>query len=260
MLLQPTLDKLMALRLSGMADQLREQQGQPHYQELSFEERLGLLVDQEWTVRRERKLRRQVKAARFRETAVLEDLDLAAARGLDRKLILQLAQGEWIRHQLNVIVTGPTGVGKTYLACALGRALCGQGISVRYVRTARLLQELTLAQANGSWSKSLDAFARIQLLILDDWLRDPLKVAQTRELLELLDDRWQARSTLLVTQLPVAEWHQHLGDATLADALLDRLVHHAYKIEMKGESRRKLKARQLLSQAGASTPARPEEG
>jgi DNA replication protein DnaC len=248
MLLQPTLDKLRALRLSGMAEHLREQQGQPRYHELSFEERLGLMVDHEWDQRRERKLARYVKEARFREPAVMEDLDLSAARGLDKTLILKLAQGNWIRNRLNVIVTGPTGVGKTYLACALGRALCGHGIRVRYLRTGRLLQELTLGQANGTWSKSLDAFARVQLLIFDDWLRDPLKVSQTRELLELLDDRWQARSTLLVSQLPVAEWHQHMGDATLADAVLDRLVHHAHKIEMKGESRRKLKGKQMMQE------------
>jgi len=257
MWLQPTLEKLAALRLSGMVTQLKEQIQNPRYAELSFEERLGLLVDVEWDMRQDRKLKRRLRTAKFREQAWLEDLDLSAARGLDRGLIRSLAQGEWIRETLNVTITGATGVGKTYLACALGRSACVKGYHVRYVRMPRLFQEAIEARADGTWLKVMDALARADLLILDDWLRDPLKAAQCREILDILDDRWQRGATMLVSQLPVSDWHVHMADATLADAILDRLVHNAYKIELRGESRRKLQAAQKLPSA---VPPREDGG
>ena len=239
MLVQPLLDKLGALRLRGFRDALAEQLENPRYAELSFEERLGLLVDRETTRREQSRLGRRLKAARLKERAVPEDLDLSAPRGLDRPQVLELLQAEWVRRHLNVIVVGPTGVGKTYLACALGHTACRADFSVRYARTSRLLHELELAKADGSYTKLLDSLARTQLLILDDWLRDPLSPTQTRDLLEILDDRYRRSSTLLATQVPVDGWHQHLSDPTLADALLDRFVHHAYRLALTGESRRK---------------------
>jgi DNA replication protein DnaC len=174
--------------------------------------------------------------------ATIEDLDLSAARGLDRAFILELAQGEWIGHHLNILVLGPTGAGKSYLACALGEAACRQGLSVRYHRTSRLLHEIMLSHADGSFPKLLNTLARVPLLILDDWLRDTLTASQSRDLLEIVDDRYGRASTLVATQVPVEDWHARFPDPTLADAILDRLVHNAYRLELKGESMRKKKS------------------
>lgn len=242
MLTQPILDKLSALRLPGFRQALEEQRQMAHYAELSFEERLGLLVDREWTRRENSRLQRTLKAARFHEPATIEDLDLSAPRGLDRRLVLELAESQWVHHHLNAIVLGPTGAGKTYLACALGQAACRQGLSVRYTRTSRLLEDLAHAHADGSYPKLLHALARHDLLLLDDWMRDPLTVHQTRDLLEVLDDRYGRRSTLLSGQVPVNEWHSRFPDPTLADAILDRLVHNAYRLELRGESQRKTRS------------------
>jgi DNA replication protein DnaC len=242
MLTQPLLDKLSALRLTGFRQALEEQREMAHYAELSFEERLGLLVDREWTRRENSRLQRLLKAARFHQQACIEDLDLTPSRGLDRRLVLELAEGQWVRHHLNAIVLGPTGGGKSYLACALGQAACRQHLTVRYVRTSRLLDELTHAHADGSYPKLLQTLARVDLLILDDWMRDTLSAKQTRDLLEILDDRYGRRSTLLAGQVPVAEWHSRFPDPTLADAILDRLVHNAYRLELKGESQRKTRS------------------
>ena len=242
MLHQPLLDKLSALRLSGLRKGLEEQAQSAQYAELSFEERLGLLVDREWVRRENVRLTRGLRLARFQQTACVEDLDLAPSRGLDRRLVLELAQGEWIRNSLNVLVLGPTGAGKTYLACALGQAACRVGVSVRYLRASRLLQDFAHAHADGSYPKLLDSLSRVSLLILDDWLRDPLTPAQARDLLEVLDDRYGRGSTLVASQAPVADWHERLPDPTLADAILDRLVHNAHRLELKGESQRKLRS------------------
>jgi DNA replication protein DnaC len=240
MLTQPLLDKLAQLRLSAFRAALEEQLHNPHYADLSFEDRLGLLVDHECAHRDNNRLRRRLKAARLSLPATMEDLDLSAARGLDRRLVLQLAQGEWIRQHLNILVLGPTGVGKTFLACALAHAACRHNFNVRYERTSRLLQQTALAHADGSYPKLLDAIARIQLLVLDDWLRDPLTRTQSQDLLEILDDRYGRSSTLVATQVPVAEWLARLPDPTIGDAILDRLVHNAYRLTLKGESRRKV--------------------
>jgi DNA replication protein DnaC len=242
MLTQPLLDKLSALRLTGFRQALEEQREMTHYGELSFEERLGLLVDREWTRRENSRLQRLLKAARFHQQACIEDLDLSPSRGLDRRLVLELAESQWVHHHLNAIVLGPTGAGKSYLACALGQAACRQHLTVRYVRTSRLLDEITHAHADGSYPKLLHTLARVDLLILDDWMRDTLSAKQTRDLLEVLDDRYGRRSTLLAGQVPVAEWHSRFPDPTLADAILDRLVHTAYRLELKGESQRKIRS------------------
>ena len=239
MLIQPLLDKLTQLRLPAIRSGLEEQLQNPHYAELSFEDRLGLLVDLECTRRAGNSLRRRIKTARFTLPAVIEDLDLSPARGLDRGLILELAQNKWIRRHLNILVLGPTGAGKTYLACALGHAACRQGFSVRYQRTSRLLHEIMLSHADGSYPKLLTKLARVQLLIFDDWLRDPLTPPQARDLLEILDDRYGRSSTLVATQIPIEDWHDRLPDPTLGDAILDRLVHNAYRLQLKGESMRK---------------------
>ena len=239
MLIQPLLDKLTQLRLPGIRAGLEEQLQNPQYAELSFEDRLGLLVDLECTRRADNSLRLRIKTARFTLPAVIEDLDLSPARGLDRGLILELAQGEWIRRHLNILVLGPTGAGKSYMACALGHAACRQGFSVRYQRTSRLLHEIMLSHADGSYPKLLTKLARVQLLIFDDWLRDPLTPSQARDLLEILDDRYGRSSTLVATQIPIEDWHDRLPDPTLGDAILDRLVHNAYRLQLKGESMRK---------------------
>ena len=240
MLTQPLLDKLAQLRLSAFRAALEEQLHHPQYAELPFEDRLGLLVDSECAHRDNSRLQRRLKAARLSLPATMEDLDLSPSRGLDRRLVLQLAQGEWIRQHLNILVLGPTGVGKTFLACALAHAACRHDFHVRCERTSRLLQQTALAHADGSYPKLLDALARIQVLVLDDWLRDPLTRSQSQDLLEIVDDRYGRSSTLLATQVPVAEWHARFPDPTIGDALLDRLVHNAYRLTLNGESRRKV--------------------
>ena len=239
MLSQPLLAKLRQLGLTGFQAALEEQQRNSQYAELSFEDRLGMMIDRECLRRQDNSLRRRIKAAGFALPASLEDLDFSPRRGLTRSLILELAQGEWIHRCLNVVVLGPTGAGKSYLACTLGHAACRQDYSVRYERTSRLLHELMLSHADGSYLKLLHGLSRVKLLICDDWLRDPLTLAQARDLLEILDDRYGRSSTLVATQIPVEEWHARIPDPTLADAVLDRLVHNAYRLELKGESMRK---------------------
>ena len=240
MLTQPLLDKLTQLRLSAFRTALEEQLHNPQYADLSFEDRLGLLVDCECTHRGNNRLQRRLKAARLPLPATLEDLDLSASRGLDRRLVLHLAQGLWISRHLNILVLGPTGVGKTFLSYALAHSACRHNLTVRYHRTSRLLQHISLAHADGSYPKFLNTFARTQLLVLDDWLRDPLTRSQSQDLLEILDDRYGRSSTMVATQVPVAEWHARFPDPTIGDAILDRLIHNAYRLDLLGESRRKV--------------------
>lgn len=240
MLTQPLLDKLSKLNLSGFRLALEEQMQNPHYAELSFEERLGLLVDIETTRRANNRLRRRLKSARFPLQATIEDLDLSARRGLKRAQVLELAQGAWVRRHLNLLVIGPTGAGKTYLSCALGRAACEAEFTVRYLRTSRLLHTLELVHADGSYPQLLRSLARTNLLIFDDWLRDPLSRSQAKDLLEILDDRYARAATLVSTQVPVSDWHNRIPDPTIADSVLDRLIHNAYRLELKGDSMRKI--------------------
>lgn len=242
MLTHPTLERLRELRLSGMADALEEQLNMPEALDLAFEERLGLLVDREITVRHNRRLQSRLRQAQFREPATWEDVDLRRPRGMDKALMLQLAGCQWIAQHLNCLICGPTGVGKSYIASALAHKACREGYTARYLRLPRLIQALHIARGDGSYPKLLKQLARFDVLVIDDWGLVPLDEVGQRDLLEILDDRFNQRSTIVTSQLPVAHWHQYLGEATLADAILDRLVHNAYKIELRGESMRKARS------------------
>jgi DNA replication protein DnaC len=250
MLNHPTLDKLQQLRLTGMVQGLLDQNRLPDIHDLGFDERLGLLVDRELTAREDRRLQTRLRKAKLRHRACIEDIDYRHRRGLDKALMAQLAGGDWLNQANNLILQGPTGVGKTWIACALGHKACRDGYSVLYVRLPRLLEDLALAHGDGRYSKLMNTLGRTQLLILDDWGLAPLTEPQRRDLLELLDDRHGSRSTLVTSQLPVDHWHDHIGDPTLADAILDRLIHNAYRITLKGESMRKRTAN--LTVEGAS--------
>ena len=239
MLINPTLDKLQALSLGGMARAFEEQLGRPDYAELSFEERLGLLVDREAQDRENRRLARRLKAAKLRSDAVIEDLDLRTPRGLDRATILSLAESHWVDAHRNVLVTGPTGVGKTFLACALAQAAIRRGHTALYLRLPRLLDELVLARADGRLPRLMTAWAKVGVLILDDLGLQPIPAPRAADLLEVIEDRGGLRSTIVTSQLPVAHWHEALGEPTVADAILDRLVHNAYRLELKGGSMRR---------------------
>jgi DNA replication protein DnaC len=249
MLPHPTLDKLTALRLTGMHKALNEQRALPEIADLSFEERLGLLADRELTEREDRRLQTRLRQARLKQSACLEDLDTRTPRGLDKALITQLATGQWIREGLNLLILGPTGVGKTWIACALAQQACRQGFTTRYLRAPRLFEELQLAHADGRFPKLMASLAKTDLILVDDWGLASLDAAARRDLLELLDDRHGHRSTLVTSQLPVDHWHEVIGDPTLADAILDRLVHSAYRITLKGESMRKRQGRKLTAAA-----------
>jgi len=248
MLTHPTLDQLHALKLAGMAKALEEQLQMTDLEELTFEERLGLLVDREVTERQNRKLQTRLKKARLRLNAALEDIDYRSPRGLDKSLILSLASCRWIKDHLNILITGPTGAGKSYLACALAQKACREGYRALYFRLPRLLQELAMARGDGRYGKVLTNLAKNDLLVIDDWGLVPLDDHGRRDVLEILEDRHDVRSTLVTSQLPLANWHETIGHPTLADAILDRLVHNAYKIPLKGESmRKKMKS---LTQSG----------
>ncbi len=242
MLNHPTLEKLTELRLNGMKEALLEQQDMVDIEELEFEERLGLLVDRELTAREDRRLKTRLRTARLRQQAAIEDLDYRHPRGLDKSLMRDLASGQWIRKHLNLLVTGPTGVGKTWIACALAHKACRMGYTAQYRRLSRLFDELSYAHADGRYPQLMKKLARTDVIVLDDWGLAKLTAPQRRDLLEVLDDRHARRSTLITSQLPVEHWHKIIGDPTLADAILDRLVHNAYRITLKGESMRKLNA------------------
>ena len=242
MLNHPTLDKLHELRFTGMAKALTEQMALPDIDELSFEERLGLLVDREVTEREDRRLTTRLRQAKLKQNACIEDIDFKQPRGLDKSLILDLAQCQWIRKHLNLLITGPTGVGKTWVACALAQKACREGFTSLYLRLPRLLQELPIAKGDGTYTRLMNRLAKVDVLILDDWGLSKLIAEQRRDLLEILEDRHDNRSTIVTSQLPLDQWHHIIGDPTLADAILDRLVHNAYKINLKGESMRKNKS------------------
>ena len=242
MLTHPTFEKLQALRLAGMARAFEDQQRLPEIESLSFEERLGLLVDREMTDRENRRLKTRLRQARLRQPAALEDIDFRHPRGLDKSLIAQLSSCQWLDQHHNILITGPTGCGKTFLACALAHKACREGYTVRYLRLPRLFQDLQIARGDGRYPKLLAALAKTDLIALDDWGLAPPTDEQRRDLLELLEDRHGLRSTLVAAQLPVDKWHAQIGDPTLADAILDRLIHNAHKIPLKGDSMRKLKS------------------
>ncbi len=251
MLNHPTLERLHALQLRGMARAFEEQMQMPDLGELSFAERLGLLVDREAADRESRRLARRLKEAKLRLEAAVEDLDFRIPRGLDKRLVLSLASCGWIDQRLNVLITGPTGVGKSYLACALAHKACRDGYTVLYHRLSRLLGELALARGDGRYPQLLARLGKARLLVLDDWGLEPLTDTHRRDLLEILEDRYDRRSTLVTSQLAVKHWHDALGDPTLADAILDRLVHNAHRIELDGESIRKRRAVQPKAESPA---------
>ena len=236
MLTQQTLTHLRSLKLDGMARAFEEQITQPVAQKLSFEERFGLLVDRESTWRDTRRLERLLKAARLKyPSACMEDIDVRAARGLDARLLASLASCDWVRGGQSVIATGATGLGKTWIACALGQAAARQGFSVLYARFARLLEELRIAHGDGSFTRRLSQLAKTDVIILDDWALAPIGQAERTDLLELLDDRTTGKSTIITSQLPVDRWYEYFNDPTLADAILDRVIHQSHRIELKGE-------------------------
>jgi len=243
MLYHPTIDKLAELRLSGMRTALMDQQNMSEIEALSFEERLGLLLDHEAAFRAERRLKWRLRNARLRYSAVVEDLDYRHPRGLDKALMTRLVTGQWIGKRLNLLITGPTGTGKSWIACALGNKACRDGFTVQYHRLSRLFDELGYAHGDGRYPKVMKKLARTDVIILDDWGLAKLTAPQRRELLEILEDRHERRSTLVTSQLPVEHWHKMIGEPTHADAILDRLIHNAYRIVLKGESMRKMKAK-----------------
>jgi len=246
MTIQTLYDQLLELRIPAFRQALQEQQSNPKYAELAFEERLALLVDHECTQRRENRIRRNLHTAAFPMSASLEELDLSPARGLERRSVLALGQCNWITARQNMIVLGPTGSGKSFLACAFGTAAVRNGFTVRYHRTSRLLHTLTQVRADGSLTNMLRSLARINLLILDDWMRDSITTQNAQDILEVLDDRFGHTATLIASQVPIPDWHRRIPDPTLADAILDRLVHNAHRIELKGESQRKLRAKRSM--------------
>jgi DNA replication protein DnaC len=242
MLTNPTLETLKSLKLHGMLEALEEQQQTPNIQSLSFEERVALLVDRERIHRDNQRRTRLLRGARLKVAeASLEDINYKAARGLDKRQITTLATGEWIRRAQNLLITGATGSGKTWIACALAQQTCRQGDSVLYYRVPRLIEELRISHGDGSYIKFLKALSKASLIVLDDWGLTALSAQDRADLLEILDDRVNTGSTLIASQLPVDTWHAYLGEPTLADAILDRLVHHSHRIELKvpGESMRK---------------------
>lgn len=239
MLTAPTVDKLYELNLTGMAQALREQLERADFQALTFEDRLGMLVDREAQDRENRRLQRYLKAARLRANASVEDLDFHRPRGLDRSVVLSLADAQWVDAHRNLLIVGPTGAGKTFVACALAQAAIRRGHSSLYLRSPRMLSDLALARGDGRLPRLMTAWAKVGVLVIDDLALRPLTAEQAADLLEVIEDRYHLRSTIVTSQLPVSEWHDSLGEPTVADAILDRLVHNAHRIELRGESMRR---------------------
>jgi len=241
MLTHPTLDLLHELGLHGMANGFKMLEQNAEARALEHAEWLGLLLQHEQTLRRQKRFESRAKNARLRHNASVEDIDYRATRGLDRAMFLKLAGCDFIRERRNLLITGSAGVGKSWLGCALGHKACREDFSVLYHRAPRLFAELALARGDGRYAKRLRSLARVDLLILDDWGPEQLTAEQRRDILEIVEDRYDTRSIVITSQLPVAQWYEVIGDPTLADAILDRVIHNAYRIELKGESMRKLK-------------------
>lgn len=242
MLTHPTVEKLENIRLTGMAQALKDQLEMDGIEDLSFEERLGLLVDRETVFRENRRLKTRLRKAKLRHNASIEDIDYRTPRKLDKSVVIKLADCQWIKNRQNLIISGPTGIGKSFLSCAFAQKACREGYSAIYLRLSRLFEDLALAKGDGRYIKMLAAFAKTDLLILDDYGLAKLNREKRHDLLEILEDRHGLRSTLVTSQLPIKNWHEQIGDPTLADAILDRLVHNAHKIELDGDSMRKMKA------------------
>jgi len=238
MLNQPTIEKLRKLKLTGMANAFEEQLKSP-ITDLDFEDRLGLMIEQELILRENRKLKRLLNKAKLQQNACLEDISYEPSRGLVKSKIVELSRNQWLQQHLNLLITGATGCGKTYIACALAHRACLDGKTCKYYRLPRLWEELKIAKANGTYSQWLAQLAKTELLILDDWGLVATDPERRQDLLEILDDRYQKRSTIVCSQLPISCWHEHLQDATFADAILDRIIHNAIRIELQGETMRK---------------------
>jgi DNA replication protein DnaC len=245
MLNQQTIEKLYAMRMRGMADAFTQQQEEPQSSQLSFEERFAMLVDRQWNWRQNRALERRLKEGRLQGAVCVEDIDFRAARGLDRQVVRALIQDSaWVQRHQHIFLVGPTGIGKTFLARAFGQKACRDGFTAYFATAAQLFREIELARADGSYTKKLRALVQVvqvDALIVDDWAMAPLADSERRAFLEICDERYQTRATLLTSQLPVAKWHAQIGDPTVADSILDRLVHAAHRIELQGESMRKKK-------------------
>jgi len=239
---EQTLEKLYVMRLNGMADAFKDQMMQPDMNELSFEERFAFLVDRHWTWREDRRLKMLLRNARLKDNACIEDIDYKSPRGINKSLILSLSGCDWIKNVQNIIVTGPTGVGKTYIACAFANSACRKGFSALYKRAPRLFQEIAIARADGSYPKLMNKIAKAKVLIIDDFCITPVKDAERKDLLEVIEDRQGLSSTIISTQIPIKNWYEAIGDPTIADAVLDRLIHNAHKIDLKGESMRKIRS------------------
>lgn len=239
MLNQQTIEQLHTLKLTGMLNALEQQRTQPETHDLAFEQRLALLVEREVLYRENRRLARLLKAAKLRIQACIEDIDYRHPRGLEKSRMASLGGCDWIHSSLNLCITGPTGCGKTWLACALGNQACRQGISVRYLRLPNLFEQLRIAHGDGSYPRLMNQLLKIDLLILDDWGIQKMAAAQRQDLMEVIEDRHGRRSTLIASQLPIEHWHEYIGEATLADAILDRLLHSAHRLNLCGESMRK---------------------
>ena len=241
MLTQPTIEKLHAMRLSAMARAFQEQTANPNMAQLSFEERFGLIVDQQMTEMEDRRMQSRLKSAKLRLSATVEDLDFRPSRNMDRSMIMSLAQNQWVRSHQNILATGPTGAGKSYLGCALAQKACRDGHTTIYQRLPRLLNELAVARHDGRYSKLMAPLIKCEVLVLDDLLIAPISRNDQRELLEIVEERYDRKATIVTSQLPVKAWHDSMEDPTLADAILDRLVHNAHKVDLDGDSMRKIK-------------------
>ena len=239
MLNQQTLDKLYIMKLLGMADGFKEQIQQPSFQDLSFDQRFGMLVDGQWTWKENKRLKRLLKEAKLKLQASIEDIDYKTSRGIEKSVLMNLTSCNWIRNHQNLLISGPTGVGKTFLACALAQKACREGFRTLYLRMPQFFYQIALARADGTYGNLMKKFSKTHLLVLDDLGLTSLNDTERRDLLEVIEDRHGATSTLITSQLPVENWHDHIGDPTIADAILDRIIHSAHRIQLKGGSMRK---------------------
>lgn len=242
-----TIEQLHQMRLHTMAAAFKEENERPNNTELAFDDRFAMIVEREWLFRENRRVGTRLKAAKLKHQATIEDIDFRTPRGLDKSVFLSLANCQWIKSRHNVIITGPTGIGKSYLAAALANKACREGCTARYYRASRLFQELTMAKGDGSYAALLQKIAKTDLLVIDDWGLAPLTDSERRDLFEIMEDRHGICSTLITSQYAVTTWHDLIGEPTLADAILDRVVHNAHKIVLDGDSMRKIKS--ALTQA-----------